>query len=199
MIDGVQIWRAALDDPGWAGSGGLPASERERVAKFVRERDARRWVASRWALRRVLGGYLDCPPAAVELEFGGNGKPRLQGGSGPEFNLSHSQGIALVAVAERPLGVDVELVWPRHDLLRLAERALGGEDAATLDHRPAAFYAAWVRHEACLKCAGTGLGAGAPEMPIAVEEVDVALGYAAAVAVTGAEVGPLLCRSLRPS
>lgn len=202
MIDGVHIWRARLDDPDWAGPGGLPALERERAAKFVRERDARRWVASRWALRRVLGYYLDCPPGAVKLELGGSGKPMLQGENVLQFNLSHSHGLTLVALAERPIGVDVELIRPRRDLLALAERTLGAEDvaavrAARLEQRPAAFYAAWTRHEARLKCGGTGLGAAAPAAPTAVEEMDVASGYAAAAAVAGTEVGPLLCRSLR--
>lgn len=196
VIDGVHIWRAALDDPRWSGPAELPAPERERAANILRERDARRWVASRWALRCVLGRYLEIAADAVELELGANGKPRLRHGRGPEFNLSHSEGLALVAVAERPVGVDVEAIRPGRDLLALAERALPPEDATAVraaeeSGRAEVFYAAWARHEARLKC----LGARAPGVPIAVEAVEVAPGYAAAVAVSGAAVGPLLCRS----
>lgn len=214
MIDGVHIWRAALDEAGWPEAERLPAPERERAASFLREEPGRRWAAARWALRRVLESYLEEPAASIELELGDNGKPRLRNRDGIEFNLSHSNGLALVAVAEaREVGVDVELIEPGRDLVALAERALPQDDAAAVraaseSERPIVFYAAWTRHEARLKCLGTGLGASLrsstsevsdrrlAEGPV-VENVDVAPGYAAAVAVAGTEVGPIDCRSLR--
>ena len=216
MIDGVHIWRAALDEAGWPEAERLPAPERERAASFLREEPGRRWVAARWALRRVLEGYLGEPAAEIELELGDDGKPRLRNRDGIEFNLSHSNGLALVAVAEgREVGVDVELIEPGRDLVALAERALGPDDAAAVRaasdaERPTVFYAAWTRHEARLKCLGTGLGAttnlrsSTSEVSdrrlvegAVVENVDIAPGYAAAVAVAGAKVGPIDCRSLR--
>ena len=217
MIDGVHIWRAALDEAGWPEAERLPAPERERAASFLREEPGRRWLAARWALRRVLEGYLEEPAASIELELGDNGKPRLPNGAGIEFNLSHSNGLALIAVAEgREVGVDVELIEPERDLVALAERALDPEDAAAVraaapPQRPAVFYAAWTRHEARLKCLGNGLGGSAnlqltpsevenrrlANELVAVEDVDVAPGYAAAVAVAAPEVGPIDCRSLR--
>ncbi|MGN6258498.1 MAG: 4'-phosphopantetheinyl transferase family protein [Solirubrobacterales bacterium] len=201
MTDGVQIWRAALDDPGWPGPEKLPAQERERAARFLRAEPARRWVAARWALRRVLGQHLEVPAEAVELEVGEHGKPRLRGRPGPRFNLSHSEGLALVAVAEREVGIDVEAIRPGRDLLALAERALAPDDCAAVraaapPQRPAVFYAAWARHEARLKCLGTGLGTPAPAMQVAVETIEVAPQFAAAVAVAGREVGPVDCRTL---
>jgi len=216
VIDGVHIWRAALDEAGWPEAERLPGPERERAASFLREELGRRWVAARWALRRVLEDYLGEPAAEIELELGDNGKPRLRNRDGIGFNLSHSNGLALVAVAEeREVGVDVELIEPGRDLVALAKRALPQEDAAAVraaseSERAAVFYAAWTRHEARLKCLGTGLGATASgqsstsegeNRPLAgdavVESFDVAPGYAAAVAVMGAEVGPIDCRSLR--
>jgi len=202
VIDGVHIWRAALDEAGWPETERLPAAERERAASFLREEPGRRWVAARWALRRVLENYLEEPAAEIALELGENGKPCLRNHGGIEFNLSHSNGLALVAIAEgREVGVDVELIEPGRDLVALAERALPPKDAAAVraaseSERPSVFYAAWTRHEAHLKCLGTGLG-GSPSEDAAVENVDVAPGYAAAVAVAAAEVGPIDCRSLR--
>jgi 4'-phosphopantetheinyl transferase len=175
VIEGVHIWRADLDEAGWPGPGALPGSERERFEAFLRERPARRWLAARWALRRVLAGYLSRTAAAIELEATERGKPRLRGG-GLEFNLSHSGGLALVAVSGREVGIDVERIRPK---------------------RPAPFYSAWACHEARLKCLGTGLGASpASETPVAVRSLEVAPEYAAAVAVAGTEVGPLECHSL---
>ena len=202
MIDGVHVWRAALDGAGWPAAAELPPDEQERAAAFLREQDGRRWAASRWALRRVLGRYLDRPPAEVELELGENGKPRLRNRD-LEFNLSHSEGLALVAVADRPVGVDVEAIRPGRDVLALAQRALpAGESeavrAASPEERERAFYRAWARHEARLKCLGTGLGAPAREAPVTVVPLDLAPGYAAAVAAAGAEPFSPDCRSLEP-
>lgn len=203
MSDGVHIWRAALDEAGWPGAERLPATERERAASFLRKTACRRWVAARWALRRVLAEYLDEPAAEIELEEGENGKPRLRDGHGIEFNLSHSGGVALVAVTEGcEVGVDVERVEPGRDLVALAKRALDPDAAAAVrsaapEQRPAVFYAAWVRLEARLKCLGIGLGGSESGESVAIAELDVAPGYAAAVAVATAEVGPIDCRSLR--
>jgi len=215
VIDGVHIWRAALDEAGWPGPERLPVAERERAASFLLEDARRRWVAARWALRRVLERYLGEPAAGIELEVGARGKPRLRSGGDLAFNLSHSDGLALVAVAEGcEVGVDVETIAPDRDLTALAERALGPDDASAVraappSQRPAAFYAAWTRHEARLKCLGWGMSGRfcteGKDRPLdqvedalpASMQLDVAPGYAAAVAVARAEVGSVECRSLR--
>lgn len=212
MIDGVHIWRAALDEAGWPEARELPLLERDRATEFLREEPGRRWVAARWALRRVLESYLSVPAAEIELEAGEHGKPRLRNNGTIEFNLSHSNGLALVAVTDgRAVGVDVEMIEPDRDLIALAERALPSEDVAAViaarpAERPALFYAAWTRHEARLKCLGLGLSSASlrsstPEVSdrkvVAVENLEVAPEYAAAVAVAASEVGPVDCRSLR--
>lgn len=191
----LHLWVAALEQlrPSEAD---LPMEDRERAAGFLRPQAAERWAASRWALRRALSAYLGEPPAQIEIVSGENGKPRLAGGQ-LEFNLSHSGDLALIAVSrERSVGVDVEQVEPARDLLTLAERVLGAEEvarvrAAAPAERAAVFYDAWVRHEARLKCLGTGLTGTPAASPVALQSLDVAPGYAAAVAVSGAEVGAL--------
>lgn len=204
VIDGVHIWRAALDEAGWPNAGELPPEERRRAEAFLRREAANRWVAARWALRRTLARYLDRPPSDIELEVAEGGKPRLRDdSSGLEFSVAHSGGLALVAVTERrQVGIDVETIAPRENVLALAERALPAEDVAAIRGAdPAqqldAFYAAWVRHEARVKCLGTGLAAPASAATVSTEPIEAAPGYAAAIAAAGAEVGPLDCRTLR--
>lgn len=150
------------------------------------------------ALREVLARYLDEDPAGIELRRGEHGKPALADPSSPlRFNLSHSGGLALVAVTHGlEVGVDVERIRPRRDLRRLAERALDPAAAAAVraapaDDRPAAFHRAWARREAIAKCLGTGLGAPLPPSPVAVTRLSPASGYAAALAVAGDEVPPM--------
>jgi 4'-phosphopantetheinyl transferase len=184
--ENVQVWRAALEGPGWPAAARLPRSERERAERFLDPRAASRWVASRWALRQALGSHLAQPAEAVRIELDAGGKPRLADrSSGLEFSLSHSGGVALIAIArERQVGVDVERIRPGRDVLALAERALAPRQAAAIRAaRPAerepAFYRAWVEHEARFKC----LGAGTGDAEAAVTPIDAGRGYAAAVAV----------------
>lgn len=191
----VHVWRAELDAPGWPGPATLPAAERERAERMLRPETASRWVAARWALRHVLARYLDEEPAAIELALGSHGKPQLAAPDRLRFNLSHSAGLALVAVCgEHEVGVDCELVDAGRDCLALADRAFSPADveavrAAPPPERPAVFHRLWVRHEARLKCLGPGLSHGdlAEESPIALRDLEIDPGFAAAVAVAAPE------------
>jgi 4'-phosphopantetheinyl transferase len=126
------------------------------------------------ALRQVLAVYLRERPQRIRFERGEHGKPRLaDGGPRLEFNLSHSAEVALVAVSgELEVGVDVERVRPK---------------------RGNAFYRRWACHEAQVKCLGTGLlqARRAATEPVAVRSLDIAPGYAAAVAARATELPPL--------
>jgi 4'-phosphopantetheinyl transferase len=159
--------------------------------------DSKEGTADR-VLRDVVAHYLDEDPVKIELGHGERGKPMLADPSASlRFNLSHSGDLALVAVAwDREVGVDVERIAPRRNLLGLARRGLGPEEAARIESLPPeerapAFYAAWTRREAVAKCHGVGLGAPLPDAPVAVADFDAAPGYAAAVAVTGERLPPL--------
>jgi 4'-phosphopantetheinyl transferase len=200
------VWLAELDAPGWPGAARLPAPERERAGRLRRAEDAARWTAARWALRTVLGRYLGEPPESIPLEPEEHGKPRLA--RDPErlcFNLSHSAGLALVAVArDLEVGVDVERVNPGRDVLALADRALDPEAAARVraaapGDRVWAFYAAWTAHEARLKCLGTGLGTRPGADPVALSALPVGEGYAATLAARSPTAAPPRLYSLAPS
>jgi 4'-phosphopantetheinyl transferase len=194
----IHVWRAQLDSREWPCADRLPAPERQRAARLLSSRGRSRWVAARWALREVLGRYLDEEPAEIGLRLARRGKPMLAASSSPlRFNLSHSGGRALVAVTwEREIGVDIEQIAPRRNLLALARRALEPAQAQAIAELPpadrlAAFHAAWTRHEAIAKCLGTGLWAP----PTAAEEtavsgLDVGPGFAAAIAVSGRDMPP---------
>lgn len=177
--DEVHVWAVRLDADGWPLADGLPAEERERAGRVRRENARRRWVASRWALREVLGRYLGCEPAAVRLRLGEHGKPLLADPAASlRFNLSHSAELALVAIADgREVGVDVQ----------------------ELGERPAGFYAEWARREAIAKCHGTGLWAEPPGMPVVAEPLEAPAGYAACLAVAGRTVPAVRRFELEPA
>jgi 4'-phosphopantetheinyl transferase len=152
---------------------------------------------ARRALASILREYLGAEPdaaasdAQVALAADANGKPRLA--VAPDrlsFNLSHSGDLALVAIAPGAVevGVDVERLRPRRDLVRLAERWLPTADAAAVAaageaEREAVFYAAWTRYEARVKCTGTGIAGPPPGPEVVAYDLSIDDGYAAAVAI----------------
>jgi 4'-phosphopantetheinyl transferase len=172
------VWRVDLERVAAQGGGDparspLNAEERARVARFVFERHRRWFTASHTALRTVLGGYLGRDAAAVSIVAPPHVRPVLDAAMGApsgapsrvalDFNLTHSDGLALIAVARRaPLGVDVELLRPMSDALALAERHFVGDEVACVAaaagvSRDRAFFTCWTRKEAVLKSTGAGL------------------------------------------
>jgi len=181
--DGVcHVWRVELDRVA-APAGGDPslsplnAEEHARAARFVFERHRRWYTAARTALRSVLGAYLGIEAAAVPIVAEPHQRPTLapdarRRATPIDFNLSHSDGLALIAVTRRaPLGVDVELLRPMDDALALAERNYVGDEIARVAAaagalRDRAFFTCWTRKEAVLKSTGAGLSVAPVRVPV---------------------------------
>ncbi|WP_072396671.1 hypothetical protein [Hyphomicrobium sp. CS1GBMeth3] len=92
-------------------------------------------------------------------------KPLLAGCE-TAFSLSHTRGLALIALADRdPLGVDIEVArpvrMPTHRRAPIEAEAIALAGGAPLDGAgpDARFLRAWVRLEAAAKAQGRGIGA----------------------------------------
>jgi 4'-phosphopantetheinyl transferase len=191
----LRLWRITLNTAVLGVEiGCLSDEERRRAAQFRRQVDRDRWVAGHVFLRRVLGRELGLPAGDIAFVARPHGKPALDrtaGRGSVHFNFTHSADIAIVAVTRAgEVGVDVERRRNGIDAERLARTGIGDAAAAQLSELPPAaradaFYRLWVRHEATVKCLGTGLGTG-PDQPHEepwLADVDIAPGYVAAVAV----------------
>ncbi|GEJ57776.1 4'-phosphopantetheinyl transferase family protein [Anaeromyxobacter diazotrophicus] len=173
----VHAWRARLTLPApelRALAASLSDDELRRAARFRFAVHRDRFIAARGQLRLLLARYLGLAPSAVAFERGPFGKPRLAGG-GPRFSASHSEELALYAVAaDREVGIDVERVRPMAALAAVADQFFAPGEARALralagEARARAFFACWTRKEALLKAAGVGLTA-------ALEAVEVGFG-----------------------
>jgi 4'-phosphopantetheinyl transferase len=143
----------------------LDAEERARAARFLREMDRQRFVASHAALRLVLGQALALPPRSIRFAKAPTGRPYLLGcgEDAPDFNLSHSGDHALIGLVRGArVGVDVEVWRPLPDALRIARAHFATDEIAALTALPAAataaaFFSLWTRKEAVVKAIGGGL------------------------------------------
>lgn len=132
----------------------------------MHDRDRGRFVAGRAFLRLLLARCLGEDPRGLLFRYGPNGKPALEGSPrGLAFNLSHSEALAVCAVARGcdALGVDIERVRPIGDAEGVARVAFPSNEVARLVSLPEpqrlrGFYEAWTRNEALLKALGRGLG-----------------------------------------
>lgn len=150
--------------------------------------------ASHAARSAILKRYL-APGQRLTIDREPGGKPYAAPlGSGPEFNLSHTRGLALLAVSSRyAVGIDVEKVRAIRDPLRIAKRVLPGQVAERLqqmdpDNRPQAFFCHWTRFEAIQKSAGRGVFEPPvdPEL-VQVHEFDPFDGFVCCLAVATLE------------
>ena len=188
----LHVWRLCLDTDATALGrlwDTLSADEQARTARFRKPSDRAHFTAARGMLRAILGAHLDQPPDRVQFSAGPYGKPALaRSSSGLRFNLSHADGLALVAVARgREVGVDIERIQPDAPHERLAERFFAREEAAALrsfpvDARAEAFARCWVRKEAYVKARGEGL-----RLPLDRFTVSLAAGAPAALRGIGSE------------
>lgn len=146
----------------------LSPEEGRKAARFAFPRDRRRYLASHCALRSLLARRIGCRPRELLFGEGEFGKPFLQSSPRCSFNMSHSHDLALVAMSDDgEIGVDVELVRPMDDAVRLARRNYTADECAAIEavapaEQTLAFLTVWTRKEACLKAIGSGFSI-APE------------------------------------
>lgn len=180
----VHVWRLALDQPESVIAEfreTLEGHELERAGRFHFEEHRRHFVAGRGGLRYVLARYLNVKPEEFRFSYGNYGKPALVG-AGLRFNMSHSQGVALFAVAaDRELGVDVEHIRADFATEDIARRFFSRVEVAAFnalgkEEQVAAFFRCWTRKEAYIKAIGRGLSE-----PLDAFDVTLSPGEAAAL------------------
>jgi len=176
----VHVWRLKIQTAPPEAWSLLSLEERAAAERFKFERDRQRFISCRAQLRRILSRYVGQPPEALAIARGEFGKPYLSARSKPSsirFNMSHSAGVALVAVAnDREVGVDVESLDTDLDPQDLAARFFTpGEQSFVRQHpeaeQNAAFLACWTRKEAWMKAVGVGF-----REPLERFDVSAALG-----------------------
>ena len=153
--------------------GMLSDSERERAARYLYAPAREQFTITRARLRLLLARYLGLDPTRVTFGTSNTGKPTLPG-TPLSFNVSHTRGMALIALAVGlELGVDVESVRAQPTHLEMATRYFTPGEAQRLNALPPteserAFFHVWTRKEAFLKAIGLGLSHGLERFEVSV-------------------------------
>ena len=162
-VDWIFLDRFA--ESGLASAAMLSSTEQRRADGFRQQRDRCRFVARRCWVRLKLADALGCQPETVSFDTEAFGRPILPGGR-PSFSLSHSAGLAVLALTEQgAVGCDVERIDPAIDVMQAAAAVFSpGEHnalrALPSSLQPEAFARTWTRKEAYIKALGVGFTAG---------------------------------------
>ena len=138
----------------------LPLLSEERRMKVMRYRGElnRKCSAAAYVLlRRALNeeyGIEEKPIFAI----GEHGKPHIVGHEDIHFNLSHCREAVACAVADEPIGIDIESVHRYNEqLARYTMNDSEMEEILSSERPDIAFTRLWTRKEAVLKLTGEGL------------------------------------------
>ena len=166
----------------------LPAWRRERLERLKRTEWQREPLCAYWLLRRVLWeccGWLEFP----DMAHTPSGKPYFPQWPDVHFSISHTDGVVMVGLADREIGVDVERLRP------VKEQMLRRFDCDSEN----AFFEAWTRREARAKRTGSPVELGA-ESPLQPREQIVYPkcfpGYTACAVWLGEEAADVRCMTM---
>ena len=173
----VDLWRIDLDAASasaHASRGHLSRDELQRAEAVRDELGRARFLASHVAVRLILAGYLRASPASLVFAPGPYDKPGLtspQAHPQLHFNLAHSEGLALCAVAHVEVGVDVEKIRLGAEIEEISSQMLSREEIAPLEalsteDRRVVLHMLWSCKEAYAKATGLGLSLDLPRVTI---------------------------------
>ncbi len=215
--DTAHVWAVDLERETHTLAEALSADEWMRADRFVFEKHRAHFVAARGYLRAILAKYMQCKPGELAFFYGEHGKPALAppwDKSQLRFNLSHSDGLALIAVSMRhEIGVDVEHLSRKVGQMKdIAKRSFASGEYERLcalprEEQRRAFFCCWTRKEAYLKAMGTGLTHSLKNFEVSLgrkaellwikkgniedwtlQHLEPAEGYVGAVAIAGKDV-----------
>ena len=156
----------------------LSDEEKQRAQRFKFDIHRNQFIAFHGFMRMVLAQYLKIAPQEIIYSKGEKGKPFIDMPTNSispiQFNLSHTQTVALLAVTlEKDVGIDIEHIDRKTDWKGICQRfftepeqkALFSLDKSQQEH---AFYTLWTRKEAYMKVLGTGLSLSPTEFTLTV-------------------------------
>lgn len=162
----------------------LTPAEQGRAARYKIAKAREQFVIGRGLLRGLLADCLRLDPRAVPLDYLPSGKPVLPPGlPAPHFNVTHTDGVAVLVAGRSRVGVDVEHPRPLADADGLVGRYFSAAEGVAFRalperHRLAGFFRGWTCKEAVIKAAGATVGCLAefdvelhPELPPRVNAV----------------------------
>lgn len=115
------------------------------------------YLVSRAILNLSLKGLLEKGINDLIVKRDKNNKPYLENTIGLKFNISHTEGLVLLAFSKREVGIDVEKINFKFEFKDILENCFTRDEIINIDNNIISFYRYWTAKEAYIKCDGIGL------------------------------------------
>ncbi len=155
----------------------LSDTEKERSERFKFYKHRKAFIASHGFMHCVLSSYISTAAEEIEFSYGEFGKPALLQSQNPhniQFNLSHSNNIAMLAVCKHhSVGIDVEYAQRKTDWAGISKRFFTPGEQTLLfnlkdEAQKPAFFQIWTRKEAHMKVTAKGLSLSPTDFEVTV-------------------------------
>jgi 4'-phosphopantetheinyl transferase len=135
----------------------ISTEKKERIKKFHSYKDSRNCLLGDVLARVELCKATELINKQLEFSVTKYGKPFLINTSHVHFNISHTGNYVACALADEPVGIDIELIKPAD--LKIAERFFTPDETAYImaDEQTIRFYEIWTKKESQIKWEGLGL------------------------------------------
>ena len=140
--------------------------KQERIKKFHFKRDAQNCLLGDILARVEICRSTEISMKQLEFAFNKYGKPFLIDKPRIQFNISHAEHYVACAVADEPVGIDIEIIKPVE--LKIAERFFSPDetDYILVDDHTRRFYEVWTKKESRIKWEGKGLHKPLPSFSV---------------------------------
>ena len=147
----------------------LSDSEQSRAHRYHFINDKNRFIICRALLKFLLAEHLGLGIGQIILEVDANKKPYLPTHSSVYFNVSHSVDYAIIAIANHPVGIDIEYINKEFDYKEILPTVFHHNEIAEIKNsrcKTFTFYKFWSRKEALLKAVGKGIDDDISKIPV---------------------------------
>jgi 4'-phosphopantetheinyl transferase len=166
----------------------LDGVERERHARFHHDDDRRMFLLGRIMARVQVGRAMGVAPRAWTWRDGPRGRPEIADArTGVRFNLAHSAGLVVCAVASgRDVGVDVEHLARRPVDPAVVTRYCSPQEIADINLPDPGwhdrFLTHWTLKEAYLKARGLGIAVTLADLAFSITDTGARISFAGSLA-----------------
>ncbi len=146
-------------------SADISEKKRESILRMHQPQKAKLRIAADGLCRRAVADELGISPSEVVFTENLYGKPETHG---INFSVSHSGNLAVCAVSEHLIGIDIEEI--RAIRSETAKRFACGEELSYIGNNIVRLFEIWTLKEAYFKCIGTGLNSDIKSVSFAVTD-----------------------------
>lgn len=138
----------------------LDEAELHRAERYHFEKDRNRFIICRALLKLILAKQTDVNVPDLKIGTEVNKKPYLISDNSIKFNLSHTDDLAIIALCNKDVGIDLEYQNEDFNFKEVLTHVYSNEEVNTIlksENQRYKFYKFWTRKEAIVKAIGTGI------------------------------------------